>query len=70
MMTPEYRADLKWLIALQYLIEEIQVLLKKSCIILYQIVWEFNSLLDNRILDWSKLKQIADDILKCIQNEK
>ena len=30
----------------------------------------FNSLPDNKILDWSKLKQIADDILKCIQNEK
>ena len=26
----------------------------------------FNPLLDNKILDWSKLKQIADDILKCI----
>ena len=23
-------------------------------------------LLDNKILDWSKLKEIADDILKCI----
>ena len=29
-----------------------------------------NHLPDNKILDWSKLKQIADDILKCIQNEK
>ena len=26
----------------------------------------FNPLPDNKILDWSKLKQIADDILKCI----
>ena len=26
----------------------------------------FNSLPDDKILDWSKLKQIADDILKCI----
>ena len=26
----------------------------------------FNSLQDDKILDWSKLKQIADDILKCI----
>ena len=26
----------------------------------------FNSVPDNTILDWSKLKQIADDILKCI----
>ena len=24
----------------------------------------------HKILDWSKLKQIADHILKCIQNEK
>ena len=30
----------------------------------------FNPLPDNKILDWSKLKQIADNILKCIQNEK
>ena len=31
------------------------------------LVWEkVNSLLDNKILDWSKLKQIADDILRCI----
>ena len=29
-----------------------------------------NSLPNNKILDWSKLKQIADDILKCIENEK
>ena len=26
----------------------------------------FNPLPDNKILDWSKLKQIADDILKWI----
>ena len=26
----------------------------------------FNPLPDGKILDWSKLKQIADDILKCI----
>ena len=26
----------------------------------------FNPLPDNKILDWTKLKQIADDILKCI----
>ena len=25
-----------------------------------------NPLSDDKILDWSKLKQIADDILKCI----
>ena len=29
-----------------------------------------NPLPDDKILDWSKLKQIADDILKCIKNEK
>ena len=27
-------------------------------------------LTNNQILDWSNLKQIADNILKCIQNEK
>ena len=26
----------------------------------------FNSLPDNKFLDWSKLKQIAHNILKCI----
>ena len=26
----------------------------------------FNPLPDDKILDWTKLKQIADDILKCI----
>ena len=26
----------------------------------------FNPLPDDKILEWSKLKQIADDILKCI----
>ena len=31
---------------------------------------EFNPLPDNKILDWSKWKQIADDILKCIWNAK
>ena len=30
----------------------------------------FNPLPDDKILDWSKLKQMADDILKCISNEK
>ena len=29
-----------------------------------------NPLPDDKILDWSKLKEIADDILKCIENEK
>ena len=26
----------------------------------------YNQLPDDKILDWPKLKQIADDILKCI----
>ena len=30
----------------------------------------FNPLPDDKILDWSKLKQIVDNILKCIQNER
>ena len=30
----------------------------------------FNSLPDDKILDWSKLKQLADDILNCIENGK
>ena len=25
---------------------------------------------DEKILDWSKLKEVADDILKCIESEK
>ena len=29
-----------------------------------------NPLPDDKILDWSILKEIADDILKCIHNEK
>ena len=31
---------------------------------------KFNPLPGDKILDWSKLKQIADDILKRISNEK
>ena len=30
----------------------------------------FNPLPGEKILDWSKLKEIADDILKCIESEK
>ena len=30
----------------------------------------FNPLPDYKILDWSKLKRIADEILECIKNEK
>ena len=29
-----------------------------------------NPLPDQKILDWSKLKQIEDDILECYKNEK
>ena len=32
--------------------------------------WNLNSLPDDKILDRSKIKQSADDILKSIQNEK
>ena len=31
---------------------------------------DINPLPDNKILDWSKLKQTADDIIQRIQNEK
>ena len=31
-----------------------------------ETVLDFNPLPDDKILDWSKLKQIADEILKCI----
>ena len=30
----------------------------------------FNQLPDDKFIEWSKLKPIADDILRCIQNEK
>ena len=39
-----------------------------SCMLSYLIL--LNPLPDDKILDWSKLKQISDDISKCIQNEK
>ena len=38
-------------------------------LILYQTILGFNPLPDDKILDWSKLKQIADDIWKCVLNE-
>ena len=31
---------------------------------------KINQLPDEKILDWSKLKEVADDILKCIESEK
>ena len=33
-------------------------------------VIDLNPLPDDKILDWSKLEEIANDILKCIKNEK
>ena len=42
-----------------------------ECIV--QNEWLFNPLPDDKILDWCKLdkfREIADDILKCISNEK
>ena len=33
-------------------------------------VFRFKPLPDDKILDWSKLKQIADHILKCIKSGK
>ena len=39
-------------------------LLVSSAVAMYKFF--LNPLPDNRILDWSKLKQIAGDILKCI----
>ena len=30
------------------------------------MTFEVNPLPDDKFLDWSKLKQVADDILKCI----
>ena len=37
---------------------------------MFPTLFLFNPLPDDKILDWSKLKQIADDILKHIRNEK
>ena len=36
------------------------------CLTLNHTILSFNPFADDKILDWSKLKQIADDILKCI----
>ena len=35
-----------------------------------KVFYTFNPLPDDKILDWSRLKQIADDISKCISIEK
>ena len=39
---------------------------KKSVKYVDLVQSEFNPFPDDKILDWSKLKQIADDIIKCI----
>ena len=44
----------------------------RSCILKKKLstgINMFNPSPDDTLLDWSKLKQIADDILKCIQME-
>ena len=33
---------------------------------LFKLLTTLNPLPDDKILDWSKIEQIADDILKCI----
>ena len=43
--------------------------LPKSSTLELSMLLTLNSLPDDKVLDWSKLKQIAEDILKCIQNE-
>ena len=44
-----------------------------KCVILHRLrnkFFQLNSLPDDKTLHWSKFKQIADDILECISNEK
>ena len=69
-----------WLKKLELLWEEKKALLEKdkmlvssifssSHIVFYlfaSLEAHLNSLLDNKMLDWSKLKQIAANILKCM----
>ena len=50
---------------------QIQIIQYKSIEVIANITkchyrYYVNPLADDKILDWSKLKQIADDILKCI----
>ena len=45
----------------------VSYILSVDVLVLYLL---FNPLPVDKILDWSQLKQIADDILKCIWNEK
>ena len=44
--------------------------LKMSYICPYKILFLFNPLPDNKILDWSKLKQIEDGIFKFDENSR
>ena len=44
--------------------EKIQI--NDTCSVKRMLNASVNPLTDDTILDWSKLKQIADDILKCI----
>ena len=46
--------------------EKISAFRKDLKYYLYYQNTRLNPLPDNKILDWSKLKQIADEILKCI----
>ena len=46
--------------------KEVQFL--KQCF--FSLKTLFNPIRDEKNLDWSKLKEIADDILKCIEIEK
>ena len=41
-----------------------------NIIAVYVFCSVLNPLPDEKILDWSKLKEIADKILKCIESEK
>ena len=45
-------------------------LLTELCLMTLVRDININPIPDYKIFDWSKLKQIADSILKCIQNEK
>ena len=41
-----------------------------KCDYIHMTDGSFNPLPDENILDWSKLTEIADDILKCIESER
>ena len=50
-------------------VEAIRICLCNCQQVEFGVVW-VNPLPDDKILGWSILKQIADDILKCIKNGK